>query len=286
MEKRKLFCEYGPLFYRISLHKEYLVRDFRDMVSHERFCRRQNGDFPQIVRGHRSLMLRRLEGVDMCLQHGKINNLRLAAAKVDGLVVRPGETFSFWRAIGPATAKNGYQPGLVIAFGKPSEDIGGGICQLANLIHWMVLHSPLDVTELHHHTDSIFPDSGRRVPFGTGTSVFYKNVDYRFCNNTHQAVQLRVWLDGPDLCGELRAAERYPFRYRIEEYGHHYTLEADGYYRNSRIFKRTLGRENGETVALQLVLDNHSKVLFDASLIPPDAIWQKENGPYLWEQVC
>lgn len=60
----------------------------------------------------------------------------------------------------------------------------------------MVLNSPLTVTELHHHTDALFPDSGRRVPFGTGTSIFYKNVDYRFRNDTDTPVQLLIWQEG------------------------------------------------------------------------------------------
>ena len=51
---------------------------------------------------------------------------------------------------------------------------------MANMIHWLVLHTPLEVTELHHHSDALFPDVKRRVPFGTGTSISYKALDYRF----------------------------------------------------------------------------------------------------------
>ena len=55
---------------------------------------------------------------------------------------------------------------------------------MANMIHWLVLHTPLTVTELHHHSDALFPDVKRRVPFGTGTSISYKALDYRFKNTT------------------------------------------------------------------------------------------------------
>lgn len=85
--------------------------------------------------------------------------------------------------------------------GSFRADVGGGLCQLANLIHWLVLNSPLTVTEIHHHSDALFPDDQRRVPFGTGTSVFYKNVDYQFQNTTDQPVQLRIWLDDTYLYG-------------------------------------------------------------------------------------
>ena len=106
-----------------------------------------------------------------------------------------------WELVGPPTAKNGYQESLTI--GRTSQGgflgsaPGGGLCQLANMIHWLVLNSPLEVTELHHHSDALFPDERRRVPFGTGTSVFYKNIDYQFRNTGSEPVQLLLWLTDP-----------------------------------------------------------------------------------------
>lgn len=206
MKKRKLFCEISPVCYRISLQKEYLLRDLHDRFSGEKFAREINTlPLPEVVKSHTSPILRHLEGVDMELQRNKAHNLRLACAKINGITLRPGETFSFWRLVGEPGEKQGYREGLVISAGKLGKGIGGGLCQLANLIHWLILNSPLTVTELVHHSDALFPDSGRRVPFGTGTSVFYKNVDYRFKNTTDRTVQLLVWVNDKELCGELRA---------------------------------------------------------------------------------
>ena len=50
--------------------------------------------------------------------------------------------------------------------GEVKTSIGGGICQLANLLYWMALHTPLEVIERHHHSFDPFPDSGRTLPFG------------------------------------------------------------------------------------------------------------------------
>lgn len=280
MKKRKLFCEYGPLCYKISLMKEYLLRDIKDMFSGEHFAKRRSVQgLEHIVKGHRSLLLRQLTGVDMQLQRNKVINLRLAAAKVDGLTVYPGETFSFWKTVGKVTAAKGYSTGMTLVKGRPKADVGGGLCQLANMVHWLVLNSPLTVTELHHHSDAVFPDSGRRVPFGTGTSVFYKNIDYRFKNTTDQPVQLRVWLDETDLCGELHSPAPYPNRYRIEEEGHCFIREGNDYYRTSRVYRRIISRLTGETLGRELILQNHSRVLYDHSLIPPDEMKQEET-PY------
>ena len=269
MKRRKLFCEYNRVFYRISLRKEYLRRDVKDLFSPEKIarCRRQE-DLPALVKAHRSVSLRRLEGVDPVLQENKVTNLRLAASKVDGLIIAPGETFSFWKTVGPTTRRRGYKEGLIIMKDSMAAGYGGGICQMANMIHWLVLNSPLSVTELHHHTDALFPDERRRVPFGTGTSVFYKNVDYRFKNTTDQPVQLRLWLDETDLCGELRALRPFPLRYRIEEEDHHFRREGEDWYRISRVYRLAFDRETGEQTEKKLILDNHSKVMYDPSLIP------------------
>jgi len=273
MGKRKLFCEYGPVCYQISLQKEYALRRLQDLLGGETFAKKRTDSLlPEMVKAHRSLLLRRLEGVDMALQQNKAQNLRLACGRIDGLLIAPGETFSFWRLVGRCTSRKGYLEGLAIANGKPVRAVGGGLCQLANLIHWMVLQSPLTVTELHHHTDALFPDSGRRVPFGTGTSIFYNNVDYRFRNDTRQTFQLKVWLEEGDLCGELRCEHPLPCRYRIEERDHHYRLEPDGYYRISQIWRKITDRATGEVLSQEMVFANHSKVLYDPALIPPEEI--------------
>ena len=273
MGQRKLFCQYGPVCYRISLGKEYTLRWLRDWMGHDTFAaRRQAAPLPYMVQAHRSLMVRPLVGVDLQLQKNKVRNLQLAAPSIDGLLIHPGETFSFWKRVGHCTAKKGYLEGLALANGKPVTAVGGGLCQLANLIHWLVLQSPLTVTELHHHTDAIFPDSGRRVPFGTGTSVFYNNVDYRFYNATNETFQLRIWLEEGDLCGELRSDQPQAFLYRIEERDHHYSKEPDGYYRNSEIWKKVIRRQPRQVVSETMIFKNHSRVLFDPALIPPEEI--------------
>lgn len=272
MRKRRLFCELSPMCYKISLRKEYLRRDLHDLVSKERFAKeRQSLPLPALVKSHSSPIMRKLHGVDPVLQKNKITNLTLAVSKINGLVIQPNETFSFWRLVGEPTEKRGYTEGLVIDKGKLTRGIGGGLCQLANLIHWLVLNSPLTVTELHHHSDALFPDSGRRVPFGTGTSVFYKNVDYRFKNTTDRPVQLVLWLSDTELFGELRAAAPFPYVYRITEENYGYIEEDGEFYRVSRVYRLTLDKARS-IVRRELILDNHSKVLYDHSLIPEHQI--------------
>ena len=270
---RKLFCEISPLTYKISLRKEIILRYLKDLFSREKIAKKhQKEALPNVVKSHSSILIRRLAGVDLRLQENKVTNISLACNKINGVLIRPGETFSFWKTIGPTGKRQGYKEGLIISKSKLTSGYGGGLCQMANLIHWMVLNSPLTVTELHHHSDALFPDERRRVPFGTGTSVSYNNIDYRFKNNTDQTVQILVWIEGEELCGELRSEKSFPCRYRLVEENHHFKKEGDKFFRISRVYRFVIDRQTDEELRKELILDNHSAVLYDYSLIPEDQI--------------
>lgn len=274
-KQRKLFCELGPTAYKISVFKECRLKDLDDLLHRRRFAKKHRTEnLPYIWKADTKLILRQLHGVDMRLQQNKATNLRLAAARIDGLILQPGEEFSFWNTVGSATARKGYLEGLVISNSEMKTGVGGGLCQMANLIHYLVLHTPLEVTELHHHSDALFPDSKRRVPFGTGASIFYKKFDYRFKNTSPRPVQLRVWVDDNNLLnGELRGTQPLKTKYRLTEEDSYYKQEADGlFYRNSKVYRLVLDEGTREVLKKELILVNHSKVMYDYDLIPREEI--------------
>ena len=227
---RKLFCDISPTTYKISMKKEIMLRHIKDFFSREKIAKtKSKKELSNIVKSHTSILIRKLAGVDLKLQENKVTNIMIACNKINGIIVHPGETFSYWKVVGPTGKKYGYKKGLVIGRKGLSSDYGGGLCQMANMIHYLVLNSPLEVTELHHHSDALFPDDRRRVPFVTGTSVTYNNVDYRFKNNTDQDVQILVWCEGGELCGELRSERPFPCRYKLIEENHHFAKENNKY---------------------------------------------------------
>jgi vancomycin resistance protein VanW len=190
---RKLFCELGPVPYKISVWKECTRRTLRDLGSRATFARvKSEAQLPVLVYSHKSLIRRKLGNVDMQLQENKAVNLALAAPCINGVLIRPGETFSFWDLVGRCTAQKGYREGLTLTRGKTAKGIGGGMCQFTNLLYWLSLHSPLEITERHHHDGvDLFPDFGRQVPFGCGTSILYKYLDYRI--KTPRKIRFRFW---------------------------------------------------------------------------------------------
>lgn len=273
-KKRKLFCEYGPIAYKISLFKEAKKKDLIDLKNGKKFAKKKSKEnFEYIWKGDAKVLLRKLQGVDMQLQKNKVKNLLLASKKIDGIIIKPGEEFSFWNLVGNATKRKGYLEGLVISNSQMKKGVGGGLCQMANMIHWLVLHTPLEVTELHHHSDALFPDVKRRVPFGTGTSISYKALDYRFKNTTKYPIQIRVWLDDTFLYGEIRSTVLLKEKYKIIEEDNHYAKDEDGiFYRNSKVYRIITNKETNQEIKKELILNNHSKVMYDYNLIPKEEI--------------
>jgi len=239
------------------------ARRWSDWRTGVRFAAEQ-GSSPLPVRliHHRSLLLRRLGDTDPQLQHNKVVNLRLAVPSLHGLLVRPGETLSIWRRVGRPSAERGYLDGVQLSQGRVTVGVGGGLCQLANLIHWMALHSPLELVERHHHSFDPFPDAGRVLPFGSGASLFYNYVDLRFRNPTAQTLQLLVWLDETHLCGELRAEELPPMAYHVRESDHHFERCGDQTYRCNRLWQQKLDRRSGELVDERLLYANRALVMY------------------------
>lgn len=274
---RRLFCELSPVCYRLSVFKCRALRRLRDLPhcagAGGRFARRRRAEpLPVCICAHRSLIRRRLGEVDPALQENKAVNLELAARRVNGTVIRPGEIFSFWRLVGNCTKRRGYLEGLVISNGRTGRGIGGGLCQFTNLIHWMTLHTPLEITEHHHHDAyDLFPDFGRQVPFGVGTSVKYNYLDYRFRNNTGCAWQLLVRVEGEYLCGELRSERPLAVKYHLRVEDECFTQENGAWYRSNRIVRDCVDKRTGALLASGLVKENRALLLYDASLIPPGA---------------
>lgn len=262
---RTLFCQICPLTYKLSTWKGRALRHVRDAFSGQRFAGlRQDDLLPVTVYKHSSLIRRRLGNVNMELQENKAANLALAAPLLTNVVIRPGETFSFWRLVGNATVRRGFKEGLTISDGQTKSGIGGGMCQMTNLLHWMVLHTPLTIVEHHHHDGmDLFPDYNRQIPFGTGTSICYNYLDYRFRNDTDAAYQLLVWVDDEYLRGELRSDQPQALKYHIKSEGEGFLLEDGQLYRVGKVWREAVDPRTGDLVERSLLRENHARVMYE-----------------------
>jgi vancomycin resistance protein VanW len=111
------------------------------------------------------------------LELGKVQNLRVAAAAVDGVVLEPGETFSFWRAAGRPSRGRDYVTGRELRQGCMIASTGGGICQLTNAISRVASRAGMEIVERHSHT--LHPP-GFFIDDTTDATVYWNYVDLRF----------------------------------------------------------------------------------------------------------
>ena len=267
--KRRLFCEINPLTYQISVLKMRALRHLKNHLSDAVFAMQKCEEpLPFLVYKHKSLIRRKLGDVDMQLQENKATNLAIATPKISGIIIKPKEIFSFWKLVGNCTARKGYKEGLLIASGKPSRGVGGGMCQFTNLLHWLVLHANLDIIEHHHHDDiDMFPDFGRQVPFGCGTSIVYNYLDYRFQNNTNDTFQIITYVTDTHLCGEIRTCTPQTISFHIVEEDAHFA-EVDGvYYRRNKILRRTIDKRTGNEIGIKILKKSNARVLYDKKFI-------------------
>ncbi len=273
VKKKKSFYEINPFCYAISKQKEIIKRLLKDFFSKEKFAKEIKKDkLTNVVYEHSSNIIKKGKGIDITLQENKGVNLKIASNKINGMVIHPGEVFSFWKTVGHASRRKGYKAGRVISKKGLKPGVGGGLCNLANTINLLILHSPLEIVELHKHSDALAPDEGKRVPFSSGTSVSYNYVDYRFKNNTEKDVQLLLWCEKGKLYGELRSEKEFPYSYELVEEDHHFQKEGDKYYRVSKIYRQVTDKKTGNILDKELIWDNHSLVMFDYDLIPKDLL--------------
>lgn len=130
-------------------------------------------------------------------------NLRLAASKLDGTVLLPGEVFDFNEVVGPRDEANGYKVATVIADGELVDGIGGGTCQVSGTLHGAAFFAGLEILERYPHTR---PSS--YIKMGMDATVVYPTINFRVKNPfdfpvvLHQTVSggtMRAEILGPDI---------------------------------------------------------------------------------------
>lgn len=212
---------------------------------------------------HATILLRELKDVDMLYQHNKVINLKLAAPRVDGVLIGPGETFSLWRLVGNPNARRGYVPGMVLNNGGFGFGVGGGLCQLFNLLYWMALHTELKVVERYRHSYDVFPDSNRTQPFGSGATCVYPHRDLMLHNDTAHIYQINVKVGATHLKGRIGCDAENKYAYEIVEKNHLMRGELwGGYTRHNELFRKRFDAVTHEFIAEEYVTENHALMTY------------------------
>lgn len=211
-------------------------------------------------------MLRKLKDVDMWMQHNKVTNLRIAIKQINHVIIYPGETFSYWKLVGKPSYKKGYKDGMTLHYGSFQPSVGGGLCQLSNLLYWMALQTPLTITERYRHSFDVFPDNHRTQPFGSGATCVYNYRDLCFKNETNEAYQINLWIDQDNLCGEILSDSQKYVSYQVYEANHLITHEYWGAFIRHNEIRRKVFDLNKRQIDDLFVCENHALMMYEPML--------------------
>lgn len=115
----------------------------------------------------------------------RATNLTLATNKINGIVLSPGEIFSFNKIVGERTIKNGFKEAIVYSDGELDYGIGGGICQVSSTLYNAVIQTNLEIIERKNHSMTV-----NYTPIGRDATVAYGSIDFKFKNSRTYPIKI------------------------------------------------------------------------------------------------
>ena len=145
------------------------------------------------------------------------NNIALAASKLDGTVIMPGETFSYNETIGKRTVSAGFKEAGAYSNGQVVTEVGGGICQVSSTLYNAVLRVNLEIVSRKNHNFQV-----SYVPIGTDATVSWQQPDFKFKNNRNYAIRIRATTSNKKITIQvygLKQADDYEVEIQSERTG-------------------------------------------------------------------
>ena len=138
----------------------------------------------------------------------RVQNITTAAARFDGVLVAPGETFSMGNTLGDVSLDNGFTEALIIYGGRTIKGVGGGVCQVSTTLFRTVFFAGFPVVERipHAYRVSYYEEtsSGRDPALaGLDATVYFPLVDFKFTNDTPYWILMETSVSGSSLTWKL-----------------------------------------------------------------------------------
>jgi vancomycin resistance protein YoaR len=132
-------------------------------------------------------------------------NISIAASKINGKILGPGEVFSFNEVVGPRTVQNGYKTAKEYSGGKIVDGIGGGVCQVSSTLYNAVLFADLDAVSRQNHMFSV-----SYLPLGRDAAVSYNDLDFKFKNNTNWPIKIESSVKNNTITFAIHGTQEQP----------------------------------------------------------------------------
>ena len=142
----------------------------------------------------RSLLFRDVLGARMTYYSGstseRVNNIRLAASKIDGMILLPGESFSYNESVGQRTQEAGFQYADAYSDGQVVPELGGGICQVSSTLYSAALYARLKILSRTNHYFKV-----GYLDYGMDATVSWGQPDFKFRNDRELPIKLAAYLN-------------------------------------------------------------------------------------------
>lgn len=200
----------------------------------------QEKEFPYAMQTFKDRMINTQTGFPIEYQYNKVFNLKLAGSKIDNLLIKPQETFSFYMAVKDAEKKEKYKKGLTLVDGKIQFVEGGGLCQISNLLFQVFLNSPLTIVERHTHKIKDFPDPMEDALKGIDATVAEGFSDLKVRNDTDNTFQISITFDDEYIYGKLLTENEIKSEYKIKNKNLKYIRKSDKVYEQVDIYRQEI----------------------------------------------
>lgn len=140
----------------------------------------------------------------------RCTNIEVAAGKIDGTLLYPGEEFSVAQTIGPLNASNGYQPAPSYENGQTVESYGGGVCQISTTLYNAVILAELEVTERSNHSMIV-----TYVKPSMDAAIAGDYKDLKFVNNLDVPVYIEAYIEGKSVGFNIFGEEQRPSNRKV-----------------------------------------------------------------------
>ncbi len=139
-------------------------------------------------------------------------NIRLAAGMLDGIILQPGEVFSYNQVVGPREKATGYLEAPELLRGDLVTGVGGGVCQVSSTLYNAVLLANLAIVERYKHSTAL-----GYVAAGRDATVSYGELDFRFRNNLSFPIVIRTFVEGGKITISLFGRTALPYDVTLRE---------------------------------------------------------------------
>ena len=121
-------------------------------------------------------------------------NIKVGVQKMQGVIIKPGEEFSFNKYLGPVEADQGFKPELVIKASGTVPELGGGLCQVSSTTFRAAMHAGLPITQRKNHSYAV----QYYAPQGTDATIYPGIIDLKFKNDTGNSILIWPYFKTPD----------------------------------------------------------------------------------------